>query len=91
MKIPPWRLLAVATLLFVGCGATPEREANKAAGALIDMVPTREERAALERARDEAIAEMRQEARALDEEIQRLREENAALEQRLAQSSSSGR
>ena len=77
--------------MFVGCGATPEREANKAAGALIDMAPTREERAALKRARDDANAEMRQEARALDEEIQRLREENAALEEKLAQPSSSGR
>ncbi len=83
MKIPPPRFLAVATLLFVGCGATPEREANKAAGALIDMALTREERAALERARNEANAEMRQEAQALDEEIRRLREENTALEEKL--------
>ena len=83
MKTPPWRLLAVAALLFVGCGATPEREANKAAGALIGMAPTREERAALKRARDEANAEMRQEAQAVDEEIRRLHEENAALEEKL--------
>jgi hypothetical protein len=75
--------VGVAALLFAGCGATPEREANKAAGALIDMAPTREERAALKLARLEANAEMRQEAQALDEEIQRLREENAALEKKL--------
>lgn len=83
MKTPPWRLLAVAAILAAGCGATPEREANKAADALIDMAPTRDERAALELARDEAIAEMREEAQALDEEIRRLREENAALEEKL--------
>ena len=83
MKTSSQRLLAVAALLCVGCGASPEREANKVAGVLIEMAPTREERAALKRVRDEVNAEMRQEARALDEEIQRLREENAALEQKL--------
>ena len=83
MKIPQQRLLAVVALLFAGCGATPEREANRAAAALIEMAPTRDERMALERARDEANTEMRQEAKALDEAIRRLREENADLEEQL--------
>jgi len=83
VKSTPWHLLAVTALLCVACGTTPEREANKAAAALIDMASTPEERAGLTRARDEANAEMRLEAQALDEEIQRLRAENAALQEKL--------
>lgn len=83
MKSRFWRVVAVVALLAAGCGTTPEREADRAADGLIDLAPTPEERAALERARDAANAEMREEARALDDEIRRLREENAALRDKL--------
>jgi hypothetical protein len=76
-------LLAVAALLVAGCATTPEREANRATGAVIAAATTPEARATLERVRDEANAEMREEAEALDREIERLREENAALEGQL--------
>jgi hypothetical protein len=52
---------------------------------LIEQAGTAEERATLEKARDETNAEMRLQVRALDEEIRRLREENRALERELAE------
>ena len=72
-------------LLLSNCGRSPEREARKAVGPLIEQARTAEERATLEQARDEANAEMRSQVRALDEEIRRLREENEALEKELAE------
>jgi hypothetical protein len=71
-------------LLSIG-GDSPEREAREAVDPLIEQARTAEERAALEKARDEANAEMRRQVRALDEEIRQLREENAALEKELAE------
>jgi hypothetical protein len=64
---------------------SPEREARRAAAPLIEQARTAEERAALEKARDDANAEMGRQVLALDEEIRRLREENAALERELAE------
>ncbi len=72
-------------LLLAIFGDSPEREARKAVAPLIEQARTAEERATLEKARDEANAEMRRQVRALDEEIRRLREENAALEKELAE------
>ena len=72
-------------LLLWSFGDSPEREARKAVGPLIEQARTADERAILERARDEANAEMRRQVRALDEEIRRLRKENAALEKELAE------
>ncbi len=57
---------------------TPE-EPSRAADDLIETARTPEERATLERARDEVDAEMREEVEALDAEIERLRKENEAL------------
>ncbi|MCH7780963.1 MAG: hypothetical protein IH848_08960 [Acidobacteria bacterium] len=72
-------------LLLSSCDDSPEREARKAVGPLIEQARTADERATLEKARDEASAEMRRQVRALDEEIRRLRKENAALEKELAE------
>jgi hypothetical protein len=72
-------------LLLASCGDSPEREARNAVGRLIEQAPTAEGRAALEKASDEANAEMRRQIRALDEEIRQLRKENAALEKELAE------
>lgn len=72
-------------LLCSSCGGSPEREARKAVDSLIEQAGTAEERATLEKARDETNAEMRLQVRALDEEIRRLREENRALERELAE------
>ncbi len=72
-------------LLFSGCRDSPEPDARKAVGHLIEQASTAEEHATLEKAMDEANAEMRRQVRALDEEIRRLRKENAALEKELAE------
>lgn len=72
-------------LLLSSCSDSPEREARKAVGSMIEQARTAEERATLEKVRDEANAEMRRQVRALDEEIRRLRNENAALEKVLAE------
>ena len=71
--------------MLCSCSDSPEREARKAVGPLIEQAQTAEERATLEKATDEANAEMRRQVRALDEEIRRLRTENAALEKELAE------
>ena len=72
-------------LLLLTRGDSPEREARKAVGPLIDQARTAEERATLKQASDEANAEMRRQVQALDEEIRRLSKENAALEKELAE------
>ncbi len=82
--------VVVAVALFgvlslSNCGDSPEHEACKAVGPLIEQARTAEERATLVEARDEANAEMRRQVRALDEEIRRLRNENAALVKVLAE------
>ena len=74
-----------SVLLVWSSGDSPESEARKAVGPLIEQAHTADERATLEKARDEANAEMRRQVRALDEEIRRLRKENAALEKELAE------
>ena len=87
-------LVAALLLAITGCGdggntapspspgspAPPPREApSHAADATIEKAKTPEERRALEKARDEVDAEMREKVRALDAEIERLRRENEAL------------
>ena len=52
---------------------------------MIRQANSAQEREALEKARDEAIAEMRRQIDAIDEEIRQLREKNAALEKELAE------
>lgn len=83
-------LAAVAVALFgvlllLNCGNSPEHEARKAVVPLIEQARTAEERATLEKVRDETNAEMRRRVRALDEEIRQLRNENAAFEKALAE------
>ncbi len=91
----PWLpFLASAVLLLPGCGtagdaptgsppdggATPAAEGRStAADALIEKARTPEERRALEKARDDVDAEMREKVRALDAEIERLQKENERL------------
>ncbi len=54
---------------------------STAANAMIENAKTPEERRALEKARDEVDARMREKVRALDAEIERLRKENESLRQ----------
>ena len=79
----PCALILMAVLQ--GCGSSPESDAHAAANRLIAQAQTAEERVALEKARDDAIDEIRGELRKLDDEIKRLREANAALEKELAE------
>ena len=85
-------LLLVVGLAFLGCGVRSDRPAatsetnpptpegpTSAADSIIQKASSPEEKAALEKARDDVDAEMREKARALDAEIERLRKENAAL------------
>ena len=86
-------LVAAFFLAITGCGhggnaapspspgsSAPSRESpSHAADATIEKAKTPEERRALEKARDEVDAEMREKVRALDAEIERLRRENEAL------------
>ena len=60
---------------------TPEGP-TPAADSLIEKASTPEERADLQKARDEVDAEMREQARALDAEIDRLRKENEDLKKK---------
>ena len=85
VSFAPAAVALFGVLFLAGCGDSPEHEARKAVGPLIEQARTEEQRAALEKARDEANAEMRRQVRALDEEIHRLRRENAALEKELAE------
>jgi hypothetical protein len=71
-----------------GAAAGPEpgsREASVAEGpshaadATIEKAKTPEEKRALEKARDDVDAEMREKARALDAEIERLQRDNERL------------
>ena len=90
----PLSLLASALLLLAGCGPAgdappaPRSDSGRppaaerpspAADAMIGKAKTPEERLALEKARDEVDAEMREKIRALDAEIERLRKENEQL------------
>ena len=75
----------IGIVLLSGCGDSPERDARKATDRLIRQANSAQEREALEKARDEAIAEMRRQIDAIDEEIRQLREKNAALEKELAE------
>ncbi len=81
----PWLVsLAPPVLLTLGCGsagnAPPAAEGpSHAADAIIEKARTPEERRALEKARDEVDAEMRERVRELDAEIERLRKENERL------------
>jgi len=90
----PLSLLASALLLLAGCvpagdappaprsdsGQPPASEGpSLAADAMIEKAKTPEERLALEKARDEVDAEMREKIRVLDAEIERLRKENEQL------------
>ena len=87
-------LVAALYLAITGCGhggnaapspspgssAPPSREfPSHAADATIEKAKTPEERRALEKARDEVDAEMREKVRVLDAEIERIRRENEAL------------
>ena len=92
----PLSLLASALLLLAGCGPAgdappaPRSDSGRppaaerpssAADAMIGKAKTPEERLALEKARDEVDAEMREKIRALDAEIERLKKENESLKQ----------
>ena len=91
---PALSLLASALLLLAGCGPAgnappaPRSDSGRpaaaekpspAADAMIGKAKTPEERLALEKARDEVDAEMREKIRALDAELERLRKENEQL------------
>ena len=85
-------LFLAVGLAVVGCGVRSDRPPatsettpptpegpTSAADSIIQNASSPEEKAALEKARDDVDAEMREKARALDAEIERLRKENAAL------------
>ncbi len=88
--------LVPALLLLAGCSSSGNAPAaagadasdpaamdrpSTAADGMIEKAKSPEERRALEKARDEVDARMREKVRALDAEIERLRKENESLRQ----------